>query len=302
MATAVNGDFVLAGDGTLRWQGAAIARLAESDDALKPRLILLADEALPAPARERVQARIDLWLANHAETLLKPLFDLRAAETLPAPARGIAFRLVGESRHHRAERNRRRGEGPRPGRARRLRALGVRFGAYHIYVPALLKPAPSALLATLWALKNGGLDIAGLPELSRLAASGRTSVPVDAGDRRARSIRVVGYRIAGNRAVRVDILERLADLIRPLIAWRPTPEVPDPPDGAIHGYGFTATVSMTSLLGCSGEDFASVLRSLGYRMERKPAPAKKPPEGEGKPSYPLIGHGESLRPVEDRSR
>jgi ATP-dependent RNA helicase SUPV3L1/SUV3 len=86
--------------------------------------------------------------------------------------------------------------------------------------------------------------------------------------------RIVGYKLAGTRAVRIDILERLADIIRPLIAWRPTAEQTEPPAGAINGYGFTATVSMTSLLGCSGEDFASVLRALGYRVERKPVPAK----------------------------
>ena len=274
VATAANGDFVIAGDGALRWQGTAIAKIVESDDALRPRLILLADEQLPAPARERVQARIDLWLANHAETLVKPLFDLRGAETLPAPARGIAFRLSENlgivERSEIADEVKNLDQDARAG----LRALGVRFGAYHIYVPLLLKPAPSTLLAHFWALKNGGLDIAGLPELARLATSGRTSVPVDAGIAQP-LYRVVGYKVAGSRAVRIDILERLADLIRPLIAWRPTTDLPDPPPGAIHGYGFTATVAMTSLLGCSGEDFASVLRSLGYRMERKPAPATK---------------------------
>ncbi len=31
---------------------------------------------------------------------------------------------------------------------------------------------------------------------------------------------------------------------------------------------------MTSLTGASGEDFASILRSLGYRMDRKPKPAE----------------------------
>ena len=271
VANAANGDFVLTADGTLRWQGAAIAKLIEGDDALKPRLLLLADEALPTPAREHVQARIDLWLANHAETLLKPLFDLRSAEALAPAARGIAFRLSENfgiiERSEIAEEVKALDQDARAG----LRTLGVRFGAYHIYVPALLKPAPSALLATFWALKNGGLDVPGLPELSRLAASGRTSVALDPAVARP-LYRIVGYKIAGNRAVRVDILERLADLIRPLIAWRPTTEQPAPPPGAIHGYGFTATVAMTSLLGCSGEDFAGVLRSLGYRLERKPAP------------------------------
>ncbi|MCP4383892.1 MAG: hypothetical protein GY798_21210, partial [Hyphomicrobiales bacterium] len=48
--------------------------------------------------------------------------------------------------------------------------------------------------------------------------------------------------------------------------------------GAVSGNGFTVTVAMTSLLGCSGDDFASVLRSLGYRMERKPKPER--PEDE----------------------
>ena len=270
-AGAANTDLVLSTDGTLRWQGAAIAKIIEGDDALRPRLVLLADESLASPARDRVQARVDLWLANHADTLLKPLFDLRAAEQLTAAARGIAFRLAENfgaiDRAEIAEEVRSLDQDARAG----LRTLGVRFGAYHLYVPQLLKPAPSGLLASLWALKNGGLDQAGLSELSGLAASGRTSLPVEPAFPRP-LYRIVGYRIAGTRAVRIDILERLADLIRPLIAWRPTPDAPTPPDGAAPGNGFTVTVSMTSLLGCSGEDFASVLRGLGYRVERRPAP------------------------------
>src|SRR5690606_25451106 len=81
--------------------------------------------------------------------------------------------------------------------------------------------------------------------------------------------RMVGYRVCGNRAIRVDILERLADLIRPALSWRPA--MPgDKPAGAFDGRGFTVTVAMTSLAGCSGEDFASILKSLGYRLDRRP--------------------------------
>jgi ATP-dependent RNA helicase SUPV3L1/SUV3 len=275
VATAASADFILGADGTLRWQGAAIARLAEGDDALRPRLILLADEALAGPPRDRVQARIDLWLATHIETLLKPLFDLRGAETLAPAARGIAFRLVENlgvvERAAIAEEVRSLDQDARAG----LRTLGVRFGAYHIFAPVLLKPAPAGLLAMLWAVKNGGLDTPGLTELTHLAASGRTSVAVDPAVPAA-LYRLVGYRISGTRAVRVDILERLADLIRPLIAWRATPDAPTPPPGAAPGNGFSVTVAMTSLLGCSGDDFASVLRSLGYRVERRPAPPPQP--------------------------
>ena len=72
--------------------------------------------------------------------------------------------------------------------------------------------------------------------------------------------------------MRVDILERLADLIRPALAWREA-SPGDKPAGAFDGRGFVVTQAMTSLTGSAGEDFASILRALGYRMEKKPAAA-----------------------------
>src|SRR5690606_182908 len=60
-----------------------------------------------------------------------------------------------------------------------MRKLGVRFGAHHIYLPNLMKPAGRALAAQLWMLKQGGIDRQGLDEITHLASSGRTSIPVD---------------------------------------------------------------------------------------------------------------------------
>ena len=51
--------------------------------------------------------------------------------------------------------------------------------------------------------------------------------------------RVAGFHVCGPRAVRIDMLERLADLIRPLVAWRADPAKPDaPPKGATGDGGF----------------------------------------------------------------
>src|SRR6185295_8823358 len=94
--------------------------------------------------------------------------------------------------------------------------------------------------------------------------------------------RTIGYRVCGERAIRVDILERLADLIRPALAWREGSSGVKPA-GAFNGFGFTVTGAMTSLTGASGEDFASILRSLGYRMEKRPKPAEPAPVTSAEP-------------------
>ncbi len=269
IANSANEHFALASDGALRWQGIAVARLVKgNDDVLRPRLILLADEGLTRPDQEAVAGRLDLWLEQQCQTLLKPLFDLRAPEALPSEARGLAYRLAEElgviERKAIAEEVRNLDQEMRSG----LRLIGVRFGAHHIYVPQLLKPGPSGLLAMLWGLQHDGLELPGVAELPSLSAAGRTTIPFDPTFPKA-LYRVVGYRVSGERAVRIDILERLADLIRPLIAWRPTDEQPEPPEGAVPRGGFSVTAQMTSLLGASGKDVATVLRSLGYRSQKR---------------------------------
>src|SRR5215212_4236858 len=114
------------------------------------------------------------------------------------------------------------------------------------------------LAAQLWALKHAAPDAKGLDDLRALASGGRTSIPTDKEIPRP-LYRTVGYRVCGERAVRVDILERLADLIRPALTWREG-SLGTKPAGAFSGFGFTVTPAMTSLTGASGEDFASILR------------------------------------------
>jgi ATP-dependent RNA helicase SUPV3L1/SUV3 len=272
LAAAPDEQFVLTSDGTIRWTGDAVAKLVAADDALHPRFRIISDERLAGAPREAVQARLDLWLKTHIEKLLGPLFELAKAEDITGIARGIAFQLI-ESLGvlERAKIAAEMKDLDQPSRAS-LRKYGVRFGAYHIYVPPLLKPAARALASLLWAQKQDNVDMSALSGAQHLAGSGRTSFPVDKLlDRDA--YRVLGYRQCGERAVRVDILERLADLIRPALSWRETSPGAKPA-GAFDGRGFVVTQAMTSLTGSAGEDFASILRALGYRMERRPAPPK----------------------------
>ncbi|WP_322514832.1 helicase-related protein [Rhodopseudomonas palustris] len=278
LSSAPDEQFVLTSDGTVRWTGDAVARLVGADDVLRPRLRIIADDRLAGAPREAVQTRLDLWLKTHIEKILGPLFELGKAEDITGIGRGIAFQLI-ESLGviERAKIAAEMKDLDQPSRAT-LRKYGVRFGAYHIYVPSLLKPAARALASLLWAQKLDNVDMSALSGAQHLASSGRTSFPVDkALDRDA--YRVLGYRLCGERAVRVDILERLADLIRPALAWREGTSG-EKPAGAFDGRSFVVTQAMTSLTGSAGEDFASILRALGYRMEKRPAPPPQPKAAE----------------------
>jgi ATP-dependent RNA helicase SUPV3L1/SUV3 len=271
-ASAADVSFVLSNDGTIRWTGDPVAKLEPGEKLFDPAIRILADEQLTGPARDKVENRLRAWLKAHIVRTLAPVLELENAEDVTGIARGIAFQIseaLGVLERARVLQEVRSLE--QEGRSA-LRQKGVRFGAYHIYMPAMLKPAPRTLATQLWALKNGGLDQKGIDEIAHLASSGRTSIPVDP-DVAKGLYRAAGFRVCGGRAVRVDILERLADLIRPAISYQPGVSVGEPPAGAADGDGFVATVAMTSLVGCAGEDFASILKSLGYASQTRPGPA-----------------------------
>ncbi len=71
----------------------------------------------------------------------------------------------------------------------------------------------------------------------------------------------------GKKAVRIDILERLADFIRPALSWKEDQQG-EKPKGAYNGRQFYVTADMLSILGATHEDMEQVLKSLGYRSQK----------------------------------
>lgn len=261
---AGNADLVIGSDGLVRWLGDPVGRLSGSDHVMRPRVILLADEQLTGNARDHVAARIERFVNHHISTVLKPLDDLSRAEDLQGLAKGLAFQLVENLgvlfRRDVTEEVKSLDQDARAS----MRRYGIRFGAYHIFVPALLKPAPAELITLLWALKNDGLDKPGYGDLIPVLAAGRTSVVTDPSFERM-FYKLAGFRFLGKRAVRIDILERLADLIRPLLQWKPGQGTR--PEGAYDGRRFTTTTAMLSILGATLEDMEEILKGLGYRAD-----------------------------------
>ncbi len=286
--------------GRIEWRGEELARLEKSEDPLKPTIQLICDESLSGPDKERVQKRLEEWLQGQVDERLKPLIALARAEDVTGLARGIAFRLnenFGVLKRETVAEDMRSLD--QTGRSQ-LRKYGVRFGAFNIFFPMLLKPAASDLTLVLWALKNGpesGIDMDAIPDPPR---AGLTSIAADP-SRPEAYYRAAGFHLCGPRAVRLDMLERLAYLIRPLTAWRPSEAVegqtPKPaPKGASGNGGFLIIPEMMSIMGCGAEELGAVLKSLGFWNEKRRKVVAKPQIkiAAAAPAAPAIQHEESV--------
>src|SRR5277367_4808023 len=91
---SVDDSIVLASDGLIRWLGDPVARLIAGEELLKPRFVLLADEALSAEDREAVQTRLTLWLSAHLSKVLGPLETLAEPGAVAGPVREVAARIA----------------------------------------------------------------------------------------------------------------------------------------------------------------------------------------------------------------
>ncbi len=305
LAAAADDAIMLKANGRIAWRQSEIARLEPGDGPLKPKIVVLADEHLGTTEREQILRRIEAWLSAQLNARLSPLVALSEASDLSGLARGLAFRLVETLGVLRRDSVASEIKALDQSARAQLRAYGVRFGAFNIHIPALLKPASADLLLMLWALhagRNYGIDAYALPARPR---QGLTSVEADASIPKP-YWHAAGFQIAGTRAVRIDMLERLSDLIRVRVTWRPAEGGAAAPSGATGDGGFRVGPELMSVVGCSGEDFFSILKALGFRRERRPVPAKgqaleaaEPAVGSGTDdpaSSPAVAFDEIWRP------
>ena len=246
LAEAPDQDFALGPDGRIAWiadrarqDGGPVGRLAAGATALAPRIEVAAADFLEGPMREAVRRRLADWLAAHVARVLGPLVRLQQAP-LDGGARGIAFRLAEAlgvlSRRELAEAV---AALALPERAA-LKRLGVRFGPEDIYLPAMLKPAAVALRLQLWAAATG--SAATVPP-----QPGAVSLP--RGEAPAGYWVAAGFRELGERAIRIDMLDRLATAARRLAA-----------NGA-----FVPDAQLSSLVGLRRQELPELLRALGFR-------------------------------------
>ncbi len=231
--------------GGLMWGEVAVGKLVPGPEPLKPGVDVFVDDVAGPDVAEKVKRRLQHFIDRKIAALFEPLLGLQKDEALTGLAKGFAFRMV-------------EGLGvlPRADVAEEVKSLdqdargllrkhGIRFGQFTIFMPALLKPAPTRLRLVVWSLAQG------LQEFPESPPPGLVTIPA-LGNAPAGTDAMSGYRNAGERAIRIDMLERLADMLRA-----------EDTRG-----GFEAKADMLSITGMTLEQFAALMEGLGYRAER----------------------------------
>ncbi len=230
--------------GGLMWGKDAVGKLTAGSDPLKPGIKVFVDEVAGTDVIQKVERRLQHFIDRKIATLFEPLLNIARDDTLTGLARGFGFRMTEAM-----------GIIPRGEVAEEVKALeqdargalrkhGVRFGQFTVFMPLLLKPAPTRLRLVLWALANG------MDEFPEAPPPGLVTVPAT---RMAQGYyTMAGYRAAGARAIRIDMLERLADMLR----------------AEDSRAGFEAKADMLSITGMTLEQFADLMTGLGYKAER----------------------------------
>ena len=251
--------------GGLMWGSHAVGKLVKGAEALKPGVEAFVDEEAGPEVTEKVRRRLQHFIDRKVAAQYEPLLAMGRDETLQGLARGFAYRLAEGlgviSREAVAAEVKELDQDARGA----LRKHGVRFGQYTVFLPALLKPAPTRLRLVLWSLWNG------LSEFPESPPPGLVTIPNIAEVPKI-NYTLSGYHPAGARAIRIDMLERLADILRQKDSRA----------------GFEATPDMLSITGMTLEQFNDLMGGLGYKGEKgerakvkavaAPAPAPVEPE------------------------
>lgn len=274
-------EFDFTEQGGLMWGEFAVGKIVAGADALSPMVEPFVDMEAGEDVAEKVRRRLSHFINRKIEAAFEPLIAMKNDEAIVGLARGVAFRLV-ESL----------GVIPRSVIADDVKSLdqdarsllrkhGVRFGQFTIFQHLMLKPAPTRLRLVLWSLQEG------LGEFPEAPPAGLVTIPAVEGAPKGYYPRA-GYRLAGERAIRIDMLERLADMLR----------------GVDTRGGFEASADMLSITGMTLEQFADLMGGLGYsseRGEREKVKAVSAPvaEGEAKAeeAAPVVAEAEA--PAED---
>ena len=159
--------------GGLMWGASAVGKLILGPDVLKPHVLAFVDEEAGPETVEKVTRRLQHFIDRKIATLFEPMLNMERDETLTGMARGFAFQMIEGlgllDRAYVGDDVKTLDQEARGA----LRKHGIRFGQFTVFMPLMLKPAPTRLRLLLWSLFSG------LQEFPEAPPPGLVTIPTD---------------------------------------------------------------------------------------------------------------------------
>ena len=241
--------------GGLMWGDQAIGKMIAGDDIMHPKVVAFVDNEAGTEVLGKVERRLQHFVDRKVSVLFEPLLNLQKDGEITGLAKGFGFQLYESLGILRRQNVLKEVKSLDQDARSLLRKHGVRFGQFTVFMPLLLKPAPTRLRLILWALSQNLAEFPEAPPPGLVTVPANKEAPENYDD-------MAGYRNAGERAIRIDMLERLADLLR----------VEDSRGG------FEANADMLSITGMTLEQFANLMEGLGYSSEKAERQKSKIPD------------------------
>ena len=236
---------ILKNDGKIYWNENPIARIKKGANYLTPLIEIVSDDSLEKKSQEKLEIFLKEWISNFINTELEDLINLSSVEIDNQYLRALVFQMF--------EKN---GIIPRneidhivklisKEERKKLWAMGIKIGRYHVYLPKMLKPKAVELRVGLWKLYYK------IPPKNEIPRSGLNFLVNNSYDKEF--LLLCGFEKFKNFFVRVDILEKLFINIMEKTIDRK----------------FKITSDMINLLGCSKENFHKLMNYMNYRKGKE---------------------------------
>ena len=242
ISEAPKGELEITEVGKVHWNGNPIGILEKSHDLYQPNIRVIADDIITQKDQDKIKSRVESFVKNSITENLSNLINLKNDESLKGNVKGIAYEFVNGLGILNRKKIAKEVESLDQEKRKILRGFGIRFGQYCVYENTSIKPEATKLRLILWALHNN-LEFCPIPQPGRTSLKTIENLPEG-------YYPICGFYPVGSLAIRVDIFERLLNILREQDSRN----------------GFEINQAMVSIIGTSNEVFAQLMKDLGYKV------------------------------------
>ena len=237
----------LKNDFKIYWNNAAIAKLKKGKDYLSPEIDLIVDDMIDNKDRMKLSIFIENWIKVKIETELESLTKLKHITNNNSEIRALAYNLYENNGVIKRDEVKKILGKLGQDQRKILRAAGVKFGRYHIFLYKLFKPSSVSLRILLW--KNFYQKYFDLkpPVFGLNFVESQKNINKD-------FMLLCGFENFNKIFVRIDMLERLFLMILNI-----KNEISEKQKE------IKLVPEMLNLLGCKKESFIKLLKNMNYK-------------------------------------